>query len=251
MWIFIVLAIAVLLWAVERIWQLRADWYDDRELKKRQDRGQRPPITFCLLTLMVLAGPAIARDASYSVPAGPKPLTAVGSQYRPTGVPVETDRKVLDIGTALADPETHVSFAREIHTDLVGIDVKADGYKSTNGTLDQLDHKLRTLTYDPTPKSGSDSKSIEQVIQTGTGNCYEIAKLAEHILRVNGFRAVSIGMVMRTGPHHVICVFNEPDGAFSYVSASRFGIGVYRVREASLKDLVSKHFKGVADVYSD
>ncbi len=107
--------------------------------------------------------------------------------------------------------------------------------------IDRLDAKLRTLTFDNQAKSIADAKTPRQVVMSGQGDCLEIARLAKSILDDKGYVAALVGLGFSDG-QHAICVFQEDDGTWGYVSASRFEIAVHRCHAADIRQMLIDNF---------
>jgi len=84
-----------------------------------------------------------------------------------------------------------------------------------------IDKKIKSLRYDNIPKTIDKSKTVNEVLSSGSGNCYESAIVAFDELTARSFKALVLEIYFDSTPiTHAVTVFQEKDGTWSMFQAS-------------------------------
>ena len=193
-------------------------------------------------------GTVFAFNDAPPLPQPEKPLTPVGWGPVTPEPQVEVDRHVLSEKDYRQDPSILISNSRPaIASNIVYNSVNTQLPKTT---IEKLNHRLKMMVkYDTTSKVIWKSKTPEEVIGTGRGNCFEVARLAMMDLTREGYKTHIVDVKTQNGKDwHSICVFQELDGTWSYFSATKEYIGYIDAHARNIQDLVKTQFRNVVDL---
>ncbi len=122
-------------------------------------------------------------------------------------------------------------------------------FQRLEGTLDKLVKQLKNVQYDPAARTIKNSRSPQEVLAQGKGNCFEVARLAAMYLQREGYNAHIVDIKTKNGKNwHSICAFEELNGTWSIISADKTRIGYTSSRAKNLQELVDLQFNDVAEM---
>ncbi len=129
--------------------------------------------------------------------------------------------KTSDSPKTLADVYNFINKLQNFieHLNIFSKDLLPKKYRDATLTLEKIKTNIDALhnARFNVNKSSDLTKCLTLVKDYKVGNCYEDAKIAEFILRLNGIKNACTALMMQSGKSldHAVCVFNRDGSVFS------------------------------------